>query len=93
MAEKFPTLDGSKQRAFGLDMARFGLGGSRAAVVVAERGRLSLHWSRDDGTWGRRDARTRGGEPGRRGSSAAGHLPLDGGGARAETLPARRRRG
>ena len=27
------------------------------------------------------------------GSSAAGHLPLDGGGARAETLPARRRRG
>ncbi len=52
MAEKFPGLGDSKQRAFGLDMARFGEKGSRAAVVVAERARLSLHWSRADGTWG-----------------------------------------
>jgi hypothetical protein len=52
MAEKFPPLDDAKHRAFGLDMARFGRGGMRAAVAVAERGRLSLHWSRADGTWG-----------------------------------------
>ncbi len=51
MAEKFPFLDQSKQRAFSLDVARFAANGSRAAVVVAERERFTLFWSKDDGTW------------------------------------------
>ncbi|HUU34443.1 MAG TPA: hypothetical protein VMW48_10285, partial [Vicinamibacterales bacterium] len=51
MAEKFPFLDDSKQRAFSLDVGRFSADGDRAAVVVAERGRFTLFWSRRDGTW------------------------------------------
>ena len=53
MAEKFPSLPDVKQRVFSIDLARFpGAREERAVAVTAERGRITLFWSRVDGSWG-----------------------------------------
>ena len=53
MAEKFPSLPNVKQRVFSIDLARFpGALEERAVAVTAERGRITLFWSRVDGSWG-----------------------------------------
>lgn len=53
MTDRFLGLEQGKQQVVGIDLERFGPSqASRAIVVTAERERLSLFWSRQNGSWG-----------------------------------------